>query len=215
MEYFQISHDCRQGLVPSNCRRNGPHLCACELPKCSPWSYSFSFSVNLKLKRARPPATIRAAQLTHSVQRWQGQRKNRPGRRLISLSRSDPCPPTCSITPKICLSLPWWTVSPDRKAFAQSKLFFEASPTPASCRKRSKAHSISRLGFLSPRSTIPIINLASNSRIESTCPLSIGRLLDVSTLSHAASNVEPKRLVVSASKALFASSESERHDHSP
>src|SRR5262245_3712548 len=74
-------------------------------------------------------------------------------------------------------------------------------------RRRSKPVSISRLGFFSPCSAFAIMNLASNSRIEATCRLSVGSMLVASTFSHAASNTEPKTRVVSASKALFASRE--------
>src|SRR5258708_213704 len=52
------------------------------------------------------------------------------------------------------------------------------------------------------------MHLASNSRAEAAYRWSVSKLSDASTLCHAASNVEAKRCVVSASKALFASSES-------
>src|SRR5262249_2139739 len=51
------------------------------------------------------------------------------------------------------------------------------------------------------------MNLASNSRIEATCRLSVGSIVVASTFFHATSNAEPKTRVVSASKALFASRE--------
>src|SRR5262245_39243670 len=55
------------------------------------------------------------------------------------------------------------------------------------------------------------MNLASNSRIEATCRSSRSGPLDAFSVSHAASNAEPKSCVVSASKALCPPAETLTH----